>query len=106
MASIHTKRVPVKWESVEEWDLEQRVFQCNEKCNFNDISELLNELWFQYVEAKKIEVDIDELAKAVKFFDKVKSSSQEDQIAVGVDHWNRLVRAARNVVTEKEKIYE
>lgn len=100
-----TRKV-VKWESDEEWALETRVFQCNETWPFDDVSMLLNDLWFQYCAAKEIEPSLDALEDAIIFFDKVKSASQEEQIAVGTDHWNRLLEAARNVVNEKEKIYD
>lgn len=100
------KRRAVRWESDEEWELELRAFHCNETWDFKDIRLLVSDLWFQYCEAKKIEIDIDELKESLEFFDKVKQSSQEEQIAVGTDHWNWLETAARKVVTEKEKIYE
>jgi hypothetical protein len=39
---------PVGWETDREWELEQRAFHCNENWTFEDIRQLVNDLWFQY----------------------------------------------------------
>ena len=39
---------PVGWETEREWELEQRAFHCNENWTFEDIRQLVNDLWFQY----------------------------------------------------------
>lgn len=40
-----------------------------------------------------------ELRNAVIFFDNVNDSSDDEKIAVGQDHWNRLVAAANRVAS-------
>jgi hypothetical protein len=40
----------------------------------------------------------DELRRAVEFFDRVKAASEDEKIAVGHDHWDRLESAARDAV--------
>jgi hypothetical protein len=39
---------PVGWETDREWELEQRAFHCNENWAFEDVRQLVNDLWFQY----------------------------------------------------------
>jgi hypothetical protein len=41
---------------------------------------------------------------AVVFFDKVKAASQEEQIAVGHDHWDTLLTSARTARAVRDKI--
>lgn len=38
-----------------------------------------------------------EAADAIDFFDRVKTASDDEKIAVGSDHWNRLESATRGV---------
>lgn len=44
-----------------------------------------------------LRVAAEEVADAVDFFDRVKAATQDEQIAVGRDHWNRLEAAARRL---------
>lgn len=37
------------------------------------------------------------MKRAVEFYDRVKASSERDKTAVGTDHWDWLLRAARKV---------
>ena len=41
---------------------------------------------------------LEELESALKFFDKVRQASIDEQIAVSSDHWDWLESAARQVV--------
>jgi hypothetical protein len=47
------------------------------------------------VNETKLVTTLEELSDAIAFFDRVKSASLEEQIAVGQDHWIRLEAAAR-----------
>lgn len=40
-------------------------------------------------------IDVSELRRAVEFFDKVQAASEGEKIAVGTDHWDWLLNAAR-----------
>lgn len=40
---------------------------------------------------------LQEAADAVEFFDRVKSASLDERIAVGPDHWNRMEAALRSL---------
>lgn len=42
--------------------------------------------------------DLTNLRDAIAFFDKVKNATQDEQIAVGTDHWDRLERAVRSLI--------
>jgi hypothetical protein len=46
-------------------------------------------------EATELELAADECRRAVEFFDRVQSSSGDEKIAVGRDHFDWLERAAR-----------
>jgi hypothetical protein len=52
----------------------------------------------------KISLDLEQalldLKNAVEFFDKVQASSEEEKIAVGHDHWDWLISAAKAVTAE------
>lgn len=41
---------------------------------------------------------IDNLKRALDFYDRVNASSPDDKAAVGQDHWEWLERASREVV--------
>jgi len=60
------KRVAVRWESPEEWELETRAFNWNDVWPETDTRDLVGELWYQYCVAKQIEPLIDELKEALK----------------------------------------
>lgn len=45
----------------------------------------------------ELEAALREARDAVDFFDRVKASTQDEQIAVGRDHWNRMEAALRSV---------
>lgn len=44
---------------------------------------------------------IEEMKKALEFFDLVKAAPENERIAVGQDHWDWLESAARRVVGEE-----
>lgn len=48
-------------------------------------------------DTESMRVALEEARDAVAFFDRVKAASQDEQIAVGRDHWNRLEAAIRAV---------
>lgn len=54
-------------------------------------------------DADRVRIAVEEVADAVDFFDRVKASTQAEQIAVGRDHWNRLEAAARAVAALKSE---
>lgn len=45
--------------------------------------------------SEELERALVNLARAVKFFDKVQASSEEEKIAVGRDHWDWIVGASK-----------
>lgn len=47
-----------------------------------------------------------ELARAIKFFDEVRASSEDERIAVGSDHWDWLISAARKVARSADNLKE
>lgn len=56
------------------------------------------ELWNSRKDNDSLAFSCKQLVKAVDFFDKVKASSEEEKVAVGTDHWDWLVSAAKDVV--------
>lgn len=44
-----------------------------------------------------LEAALDDLKRALAFFDKVKVSTEAEKTAVGTDHWEWLEKAARRV---------
>ena len=63
------------------------------------IKELENEV----DELKARNEDINDLTKALDFYNKVVSCNTDERIAVGTDHWDWLLSAVRNVVKHRSK---